>query len=185
MAAASVRLVQKNQHLCNHLLGSQKYDPEGGLGRKFPRITGASVLFIGPYLSPDLLLFLVWMQGLTWQWDQGHTRGKSLGVSCTWVPVQAPISMGGYHSSVRPPGTAPSGSLSCRHAAGVPHAAGTAGVSTCHTPAPPLPCRPPHGTYHGDSCMWFPSLSITSAEGNCCNPHILSPNYPYRTSCML
>lgn len=94
MAASSVLLVQNSQHLLTHLLGSQKYDAEGGLGRKFPRIMDASVLFIGPYLSPDLLLFLVWMQGLTWKWDQAHIRGERLGISCTWVPIQAPISVG-------------------------------------------------------------------------------------------
>lgn len=59
MADASVLLVQKSQHLYSHPLGSQNYDPEGGQGRKFPRIMGAFVLFVRPCLSPDLLLFLL------------------------------------------------------------------------------------------------------------------------------
>lgn len=91
MADASVLLVQKSQHLYSHPLGSQNYDPEGGQGRKFPRIMGAFVLFVRPCLSPDLLLFLLWVRGLTWQWDQACTRGGSVGVSCTQVPVQAHI----------------------------------------------------------------------------------------------
>lgn len=44
MAASAVLLVQKNQHLHTHVLSSQKYDPEEGLGRKFPRVMGAPVV---------------------------------------------------------------------------------------------------------------------------------------------
>lgn len=65
---------------------------------------GASVLCIGPYLSPGLLLFLVQMQGLTWQWDWAFTGKESLGASCTWPSVQAPSPR--HRSSLRTTGPA-------------------------------------------------------------------------------
>lgn len=135
MAAFSVFLVQNSWHLHTHQLGSQKYDPEEGLGRKYPRNMGVYVLFFGPYLSSDLFLFLVWMQGLAWQWNQAHTRGKNghtvhLSASASTHLHGCFALPGRYSFSIKLIGRTLDHSLSCRDAADLSHKAGTAGVST-------------------------------------------------------